>query len=58
MENLTDRVLQYQRTREGLSEIVAELAPRVYPLLPTKKNGMGRGCLRGLLRFIHPRSSG
>jgi hypothetical protein len=38
MENLTDRVLQYQRTREGLSEIVAELAPRVYHY-PRRKMG-------------------
>ena len=27
MESLTEKVLQYQRTREGLREIVEELAP-------------------------------
>jgi RNA polymerase sigma factor (sigma-70 family) len=54
MENLTDRVLQYQRTRAGLREIVAELAPRVYQY-PRRKMGWDEDACGDFYVFIHPR---
>ena len=54
MENLTDRVLQYQRTREGLQEIVRELAPRVYSY-PRRKMGWDEDACGDFYVFIHPR---
>jgi RNA polymerase sigma factor (sigma-70 family) len=54
MENLTERVLQYQRTREGLQEIVRELAPRVYAY-PRRKMGWDEDACGDFYVFIHPR---
>ena len=38
MESLTEKVLLYQKTREGLYDIVDALAPRVYQF-PRRKMG-------------------
>jgi RNA polymerase sigma factor (sigma-70 family) len=54
MENLTERVLRYQRTREGLQELVAELAPRVYHY-PRRKMGWDEDACGDFYVFIHPR---
>jgi DNA-directed RNA polymerase specialized sigma24 family protein len=54
MESLTKKVLQYQRTREGLAEIVRELAPRVYQF-PRWKMGYDEDACGDFYVFIHPR---
>jgi RNA polymerase sigma factor (sigma-70 family) len=54
MESLTEKVLQYQRTREGLGEIVGELAPRVYQF-PRRKMGWDEDACGDFYVFIHPR---
>ncbi len=54
MESLTSRVLQYQKTREGLREIVNELGPRVYQF-PRRKMGWDEDACGEFYVFIHPR---
>ncbi|MGA2973687.1 MAG: hypothetical protein ABSF77_00075 [Spirochaetia bacterium] len=54
MESLTEKVLQYQKTREGLREIVTELAPRVYQF-PRRKMGWDEDACGEFYVFIHPR---
>jgi DNA-directed RNA polymerase specialized sigma24 family protein len=54
MESLTQKVLQYQRTREGLAEIVNELAPRVYQF-PRHRMGWDEDACGEFYVFIHPR---
>lgn len=54
MESLTEKVLQYQKTREGLHDIVNELAPRVYQF-PRKKMGWDEDACGEFYVFVHPR---
>jgi RNA polymerase sigma factor (sigma-70 family) len=54
MESLTEKVLQYQRTHEGLPDIVRELAPRVYQF-PRYKMGYDEDACGDFYVFIHPR---
>jgi DNA-directed RNA polymerase specialized sigma24 family protein len=54
MENLTQKVLQYQRTRQGLREIVEEIAPRVYQF-PRRTMGWDEDACGEFYVFIHPR---
>jgi DNA-directed RNA polymerase specialized sigma24 family protein len=54
MENLTEKVLQYQRTRQGLRDIVDEIAPRVYQF-PRRTMGWDEDACGDFYVFIHPR---
>jgi RNA polymerase sigma factor (sigma-70 family) len=54
MENLTQKVLQYQKTREGLEEIVGELSPRVYQF-PRKTMGWDEDACGEFYLFVHAR---
>ena len=54
MESLTQKVLQYQKTHEGLRDLVGELAPRVYQF-PRRKMGWDEDACGDFYVFIHPR---
>jgi RNA polymerase sigma factor (sigma-70 family) len=54
MESLTERVLLYQKTREGLHDIVNALAPRVYQF-PRRKMGWDEDACGDFFVFVHPR---
>ena len=54
MENLTDKVLRYQKTGQGLAEIVNELAPRVYHF-PRRTMGWDEDACGDFYVFVHPR---
>jgi RNA polymerase sigma factor (sigma-70 family) len=54
MESLTEKVLQYQRTRQGLGDLVDELAPRVYQF-PRRKMGWDEDACGDFYLFVHPR---
>jgi DNA-directed RNA polymerase specialized sigma24 family protein len=54
MENLTEKVLSYQRTRQGLRDIVSEIAPRVYQF-PRRTMGWDEDACGEFYVFIHPR---
>jgi len=54
MENLTQKVLQYQRTGQGLHEIVEEIGPRVYQF-PRRTMGWDEDACGDFYVFIHPR---
>lgn len=54
MENLTQKVLQYQRTGQGLREIVNEIGPRVYQF-PRRTMGWDEDACGDFYVFIHPR---
>jgi RNA polymerase sigma factor (sigma-70 family) len=54
MENITEKVLQYQKTHEGLREIVSELAPRVYQF-PRRKMGWDEDACGDFYVFVHSR---
>jgi hypothetical protein len=54
MENLTEKVLHYQRTRQGLPDIVSEIAPRVYQF-PRRTMGWDEDACGEFYVFIHPR---
>jgi len=54
MQSLTERVLRYQRTRQGLSDLVEELAPRVYQF-PRRKMGWDEDACGDFYLFVHPR---
>jgi hypothetical protein len=54
MENLTQRVLQYQRTGRGLREIEEEISPRVYQF-PRRTMGWDEDACGDFYVFIHPR---
>ncbi len=54
MENLTQKVLQYQRTGQGLREIVEEIGPRVYQF-PRRTMGWDEDACGDFYVFIHPR---
>jgi hypothetical protein len=54
MKNLTEKVLHYQRTRQGLPDIVNEIAPRVYQF-PRRTMGWDEDACGDFYVFIHPR---
>jgi DNA-directed RNA polymerase specialized sigma24 family protein len=54
MESLTEKVLLYQKTREGLHDIVNALAPRVYQF-PKRKMGWDEDACGEFYVFVHPR---
>ncbi len=54
MESLTEKVLQYQRTHEGLRDLVNEIAPRVYQF-PRRTMGWDEDACGDFYVFIHPR---
>jgi len=54
MENLTQKVLQYQKTGQGLNEIVEEIGPRVYQF-PRRTMGWDEDACGDFYVFIHPR---
>jgi RNA polymerase sigma factor (sigma-70 family) len=54
MESLTEKVLQYQKTRQGLRDLVDELAPRVYQF-PRRKMGWDEDACGDFYLFVHPR---
>jgi RNA polymerase sigma factor (sigma-70 family) len=54
MESLTEKVLQYQKTRVGLRDLVDELAPRVYQF-PRRKMGWDEDACGDFYLFVHPR---
>jgi hypothetical protein len=54
MENLTQKVLQYQKTGQGLREIVEEIGPRVYQF-PRRTMGWDEDACGDFYVFIHPR---
>jgi RNA polymerase sigma factor (sigma-70 family) len=54
MESLTEKVLQYQRTRQGLDDLVEQLAPRVYQF-PRRKMGWDEDACGDFYLFVHPR---
>jgi len=54
MENLTQKVLQFQKTGQGLSEIVDAIGPRVYQF-PRRTMGWDEDACGDFYVFIHPR---
>jgi len=54
VENLTEKVLHYQQTRAGLTELMSDLAPRVY-LFPQRKMGWDEDACGEFYVFFHPR---
>ena len=54
MENLTERVLRYQKTGRGLGDIVNDLAPRVY-YFPRRTMGWDEDACGDFYVFVHPR---
>jgi RNA polymerase sigma factor (sigma-70 family) len=54
MENLTEKVLQYQKTGRGLREIVNEIGPRIYQF-PRRTMGWDEDACGDFYVFIHPR---
>lgn len=54
MENLTEKVLRYQRTRSGLSEIMDDVAQRVY-FFPRRKLGWDDDVCGEFYLFFYPR---
>jgi RNA polymerase sigma factor (sigma-70 family) len=54
MENLTTRVLEYQRSRDGLDGLVADLAPRVLSY-PRRRFGWDEDACSEFYAWFHPR---
>jgi RNA polymerase sigma factor (sigma-70 family) len=54
MSDLTEKVLAWQRTREGLDELMRELAVRAYRY-PRRKMGWDEDACGDFYLFIHPR---
>jgi len=54
MENLTSRVLEYQRSRSGLEGLVAEIAPRVLRY-PRRRFGWDEDACSEFYLYFHPR---
>ncbi|MCX7029479.1 MAG: hypothetical protein NTU62_05085 [Spirochaetes bacterium] len=54
MENLTARVLEYQRSQTGLEGLVAEIAPRVLHY-PRRRFGWDEDACSEFYLFFHPR---
>lgn len=54
MESLTQKVLRYQETGEGLAEIVRDIAPRVYHF-PRRTMGWDEDACGDFYVFVHPR---
>ncbi len=53
MENLTSRVLEYQRSQQGLEGLVAEIAPRVLHY-PRRRFGWDEDACSEFYLFFHP----
>jgi RNA polymerase sigma factor (sigma-70 family) len=54
MESLTQKILRYQRTHEGLRDLVNEIAPRVYQF-PRRTMGWDEDACGDFYVFVHPR---
>jgi DNA-directed RNA polymerase specialized sigma24 family protein len=54
MENLTQKVLSYQQTRQGLEGILQDLAPRIYRY-PRRKMGWDEDACGDFYLFFQPR---
>lgn len=54
MENLTARVLEYQRSRSGLEGLVADIAPRVLRY-PRRRFGWDEDACSEFFLYVHPR---
>jgi len=54
MESLTKKVLEYQKSREGLRSLLDEIAPRVYQF-PRRTMGWDEDACGDFYVFIHPR---
>jgi RNA polymerase sigma factor (sigma-70 family) len=54
MENMTARVLEYQRSRDGLDGLVADLAPRVLSY-PRRRFGWDEDACSEFYAWFHPR---
>ena len=54
MENLTARVLEYQRSQDGLDGLVADLAPRVLSY-PRRRFGWDEDACSEFYAWFHPR---
>jgi len=54
MKTLTEKVLRYQETGEGLEEIVKDIAPRVYQF-PRRTMGWDEDACGDFYVFVHPR---
>jgi DNA-directed RNA polymerase specialized sigma24 family protein len=54
MENLTEKVLAFQRSRSGLRELVTELSPRIY-CYPRRKLGWDEDACGDFYLFFQPR---
>jgi DNA-directed RNA polymerase specialized sigma24 family protein len=54
MENLTEKVLLYRKTPEGLATLVKEIAPRVYQF-PRRTMGWDEDACGDFYLFFHPR---
>src|SRR5512135_3748450 len=54
MNDLTQKVLAYQKTGHGLREIVEEIGPRVYQF-PRRTMGWDEDACGDFYVFIHPR---
>jgi RNA polymerase sigma factor (sigma-70 family) len=54
MESLTEKVLRYQETGEGLDQIVTDIAPRVYQF-PRRTMGWDEDACGDFYVFVHPR---
>jgi DNA-directed RNA polymerase specialized sigma24 family protein len=54
METLTQKVLRYQKTGQGLHEIVDDIGPRVYQF-PRRTMGWDEDACGDFYVFIHPR---
>ncbi len=54
MKTLTEKVLRYQETGEGLDEIVRDIAPRVYQF-PRRTMGWDEDACGDFYVFVHPR---
>ncbi len=54
MENLTEKVIAFQRSKTGLEEIVAALAPRVYRY-PRHKLGLDEDACGDFYAYFQPR---
>jgi RNA polymerase sigma factor (sigma-70 family) len=54
VQSMTQRVLEYQKSREGLRAIVAEISPTVYQF-PRRRMGLDEDACGDFYVFVHPR---
>jgi DNA-directed RNA polymerase specialized sigma24 family protein len=54
VKSMTERVLDYQRSREGLRAILSDLAPTVYQF-PRRRMGLDEDACGDFYVFVHPR---